>query len=226
MPAPTLYGHPLSLYTRKARLALLFQGVEHQLSVVPPHSDDQGFCAASPLRKIPAFCDDQTAFADSTVIAHYVNKFYPGRSLIPETPDAYAKTLWFEEYSDTIMAPAVGPHLFAEVVLAQRVFQREPIQADIDKAIGTELPAIYTFLEGQVGEGGWLLGADLTLADIAVGTMMMTAAHCGQFAPESAPKLSAYVDRFLALPEVRQVLAEEIGVMKAIGYDSPLAARL
>lgn len=220
---PILYGHPLSLYTRKARLALLFQGVEHRLEPVTPHADDPGFCGASPLGKIPAFRDEHTAFADSTVIAHYINKFYPGTKLVPETRDGYAKTLWLEEYCDTVMAPVVGGHLFAEVVLAGRLFPREPIQQDIDKATQEEMPKIYPFLEQQLGESLWFAGEELSLADIAIGTMLITAYHCGETVPDTAPRLQAFMQRFLALPVVQGVLNDEIAVLKAMEYDSPIA---
>lgn len=221
---PVLYGHPLSLYTRKARLALMFQGVEFTLESVLPHTDHAGFCGASPLGKIPAFRDQHTAFADSTVIAHYINKFYPGTKLVPETPDAYAKTLWLEEYSDTVMAPAVGGHLFAEVVLATRLFPREPIQEDIDQAIQVELPKIYAFLDEQLGDSTWFVGEQMTLADVAIGTMLITSYHCGETVPESAPRLRAYMQRFLALPIIQEVLKSEVAVLQQMQYDSPLRA--
>lgn len=40
---PTLYGHPFSLYTRKAHLALLHKGVDFDFSVTMPRSQDEPF---------------------------------------------------------------------------------------------------------------------------------------------------------------------------------------
>jgi glutathione S-transferase len=225
MSKPILFAHPLSPFSRKARLVLLFQGVDHEYRMMAPHTDDAEFKAASPLGKIPALKDDKTCFSDSSVIAHYADRYYPGRKLIPETPAEFAQALWYEEYADTVMTPVIGGHLFAEVVLAERLFKRKPIQADIDKAINQELPAIYAFLDKRLAGRQWLVGTQPSLADIAVGGMLVTLYHCGQTVPASAPNLKAFVERFLALEPVKQVLAQELQVMQAIRYDSPLSGR-
>lgn len=224
MSKPVLYGHPISVFARKAELILLEKGIEHEFRVVAPHADDPDFKAASPLGKIPAFKDEHTSFADSSVIFHYLNKFYDGPTLLPEDPDGYAQALWYEEYADTMMVPVIGGHLFAEVVLAERLMNRAPIQADIDKAINEELPVIYAFLEARLAGRDWLVGDALTLADIAVGGVLVTLYHTGQTVPDSAPSLQAYVQRVFALPSFQSVIAQEVQVMQAMQYDSPLKA--
>jgi glutathione S-transferase len=224
MNKPTLFAHPLSPPSRKARLFLLFKGIDHEYRMTAPHAEDPDFKAASPLGKIPAFSDDKTSFADSSVIAHYLHRYYPGKRLIPEMPAEYAQTLWYDEYADTVMTPVIGGHLFAEVVLAERLFKRKPIQDDIDKALNKELPVIYQFLDQKLAGREWLVSKELTLADIAVGGLLLTLYHSGQTIPDSAPNLKAFVERFFALEPVRQVLAQELQILQAIKYDSPLAA--
>lgn len=225
MSKPVLFGHPFSPFSRKARLVLLSLGIDHDYRVTMPRADDPEFRAASPLGKIPAFCDEDAAVADSSVIFHYLSRFYDGR-LVPESHKGFARALWFEEYADTVLMPVIGGHLFAEVVLARRLFQREPIQSDIDKAVNDELPVIYGFLEEQLGEDDWLAGALPTIADLAVGGMLISVYHCGQVVPDSAPRLQAFVERFFALEAVRTVLAEELEVMQGMQYETPLADRL
>jgi glutathione S-transferase len=224
MSTPILFGHPFSPYVRKTRLILLYRGIEHEFRITPPHADDAEFKLASPLGKIPAFKDDKASFADSSVILHYTNKFYTGPAVLPEAPADYAQALWYEEYADTIMVPVVGGHLFAEVILAERLFNRAPIQADIDKAVNEELPAIYKFLEQRLAGKTWLVGESLTLADLAVGGLLMAIYHCGQTVPDSAPNLQAYVQRILEQDVFKQVLAQELQIFAAVKYDSPLAA--
>lgn len=224
MTKPILFGHPISVFTRKAHLILLEKGIEHEYKVMPPQSDDPEFCAASPLGKIPAFKDEHACFADSSVIFHYLNKFYDGPTLLPEDPQGYTQALWYEEYADTVMVAVIGGHLFAEVVLAERLFNRAPNQADIDKAVNEELPVIYKFLEKRLDGREWLVGDALTLADIAVGSALVTLYHCGQQVPDSAPALQAYVQRLFALPSFKGVIDQEVQVMQAMEYASPLAA--
>lgn len=222
MTQPTLYGHPVSPYVRKARLTLMFYGVEYQHEMNLPHADLAGFCKASPLGRIPAFSDDKVSTSDSTVIVHYISKFYGDNSLFPQDPEGFTRTLWFEEYADTVMTPAIAAHLFAEVVMAGRLFPRAPIQADIDKALNVELPKIYAFLDQQMEGRDWLVGDSMTLADIAVGGLLIHLYHCDQVVPDSAPNLVAYVKRFFALPLVQKTIAEEVTMLKALKYDSPL----
>lgn len=226
MAKPILFAHPLSPYSRKAALVLNFMGLDYQYEMTAPHGDNPDFKAASPLGKIPAFKDDKVAFADSSVITHYVSKFYDGQSVLPDSPEEFAQSLWYEEYADTVMTPVFGGHLFAEVVLAERLFNRAPIQADIDKAVNEELPVIYKFLNARLEGREWLASAKPSIGDIGVGGLMLTLYHCSQTVPDSAPNLQAYVERFFALPEVKAVMAQEVQVMKAVKYESPLAQRL
>ena len=222
MSKPVLYGNPLSIFVRKTRLALILGGVEFEHKMVLPHAKDAEFAQASPLGKIPAFRDEHVACADSTVICHYLDKFYCDHSLIPQDRVGYTQTLWLEEYADTVIMPAAAGHLFAEHVLAGRLFPREPIQADIDKAVNEELPKIYAFLDGKLQGREWLVGSSISLADIAVGAMLLAALHCGQGPGDNTPALKAWVGRFLALPQVTAVVAEEVGILATMKYESPM----
>lgn len=220
---PTLYGHPFSLYSRKAHLALLRKGIDFDYVNTMPRSQDEPFKSLSPLGKIPAYQDDIDGFSDSSVIAQHVDIEYDGPALIPAEAKARNKTLWWDKYADGKMTPIIAGHLFAEVVMAQYVFKRPVIQADIDKAINEELPALHAFLNDNLSGDSWIAGDELSLADISVGGLLITLLHTGQTIPDTAPNVQAYADRFLALPMVQQVLAVELKVMQAVGYASPLA---
>lgn len=220
---PTLYGHPFSLYTRKAHLALLHKGVDFDFSVTMPRSQDEPFRSISPLGKIPAFQDELDGISDSSVIAHHIDRQYDGPALLPQDCKARNKTLWWDKYADGVMTPIIAGHLFAEVVMAKYVFKRPVIQADVDKAINEELPKLHAFLEQHLAGNRWITGDELTLADISVGGLLITLLHTGESIPSSAPNVQAYADRFLALPMVQEVLAGELKVMQTVGYPSPLA---
>ncbi len=223
MSTPILMGHPLSPYVRKARLLLHFAGIEHALRPLPPGGGDEVFRAASPLGKIPALQHGDLGLADSTVILHYAVRFLGGQVLLPEDAQGFTRALWWEEYADGQLVPVIGGHLFAEVVLAGRLFPREPLQTDIDKARGTELPAIYGFLEKHVRQGRWLVAEQPCIADLAVGGMLIALQHCGDVIPAEFPALADFVRRFMQLPAVGEVLPAELAALKQMGYVSPLA---
>lgn len=222
----TLYGHPISPYVRKVRLGLDFAGLDYQHEHLSPHSDHAEFRAASPLGKIPAYCDGEVQLADSSVILHFLARFDDGFDLMPQSKAEFAQACWFEEYADTVMTPAIAGHLFAEVVLAGRLFPRAPIQEDIDKARNEELPKIYAFLNEQLADEGWLVGEELSIADVAVGGLMLSLHHCGDTIPDTAPALQRYVEDFMSLEPVANIIAQEVEILKTMGYESPLAQRV
>lgn len=221
--ANILYGAFVSPYVRKTILALRFKGIEFESKFVRPHSDEADFKAASPLGKIPAWKDEQVTTSDSTVIIHHIENNYDGPKLLPQNPQQRADAIWYEEYADTTMMPIFGPKLFAEVMLAKVLFQREPIQEDIDLAVNVEIPKMFTFLESQL-QSDFLAGESLSVADIAIGALLLGYRHCHQTIDAGAyPKLSAYCDRVFASEPFLSWIPEEVAMLKqSLGYDSPL----
>lgn len=207
-----LYGVILSPYVRKTRLALDYKGLDYekvQVMPIPGVEQPAEFAANSPLGKIPLLGVDEHYINDSSVICQWLEREYPQPALLPENNLAAAKALWLEEYADAQMVPVIGGHLFAEVVLAKAVFNREPIQSDIDAALGTEIPAILTYLQTQL-EGEFLLGNNLCLADLAVGSLFITLEHCNyQWDENRWPQIVAYKKRILATEPFASALAEE-----------------
>ena len=214
----TLYGVQVSPYVRKVRLALHHKGVEYQHIPVVPVSDGNQpaeFVENSPLGKVPLLRVGDDYLPDSSVISAWLEREYPQPALMPEDNIAAAKVLWFEEYADSKMVPVIGGHLFAEVFLAPHVFKRPPIQEDIDAALNTEIPEIFDYLSGQLA-GDYLLGDKLTLADIAVGSLLVTLHHCDyQCDAARWPKMASYTDRLLNNPLFAPLVAEEKDILES-----------
>lgn len=222
MSQPTLYGNFASPFVRKVRLVLAAKGIEHQHEQTIPHQGGDDFKAASPLGKIPAWRDDNVAISDSSVIIQYLETFYPGEKLIPDTANEYARTLWFEEFADGKLVPILGAHLFAEVVLAKHLFKREPIQSDIDKALNEELPAILPYLESQITDQQYLVGDNLSLADIAIAGVFLLLYLCGHAIDgNTAPQFKAYIERLHREEPFATLFRGDIAGLKQLGYDSP-----
>lgn len=225
MSQPVLYGIFASPFVRKVRLVLAHKGIAYEAKQLRPRNDDPDFIAASPLGKIPAFRDEHAGFSDSSVIVQYLERFYPGPKLIPETPAEFARCLWLEEYADAKLVPILGGHLFAEVVLAERLFKRPRNQADIDLALNSEIPEVSRYLETQLGDRQFLVDDSLSLADIAVVGSFMLLYHCGLRLDASAtPKFAAYVERLLAQAPFAEIAAFDIEGFKQFGWEASLAA--
>src|SRR6476661_9270896 len=106
-----LYGSSLSPFVRKVLAFAGEKGIELDLQPTgfPNHSPE--YLEASPFRKMPALRDGDYTLADSTAIIHYLEAKYPEPALIPSDPQQRGKTIWYEEFADTILV-ACGAKIF------------------------------------------------------------------------------------------------------------------
>lgn len=219
MSTLTLYGAHISPYVRKVRAALAYKGLDYEHVFVVPVGDDQPeeFKANSPLGKIPLLRIGDRYLSDSSVICAWLEREYPDRPLLPTDNFEAARALWFEEYAGSVMTTAMGGHLFAEVVLARLVFKRDPIQADIDKAINQEIPAIFDYLESEIASD-YLLASGFSLADIAVGAISVAMLHSSHACDAARwPKTAAYLGRIQNHEIFASLIAEERAMLASFG---------
>ena len=195
-----VYGASLSPFVRKVLAYGAEKGLQLDHKPLGLGSDDPDFLAASPFRKIPAFSDGDFGISDSSAIIHYLEAKYPEPALIPAEPEARARVIWFDEFADTILC-ACGAKMFFNRIVAPRFLGREGDLETADKAEKEELPPILDYLERTIPENGWLVGDQLTLADIAVATAFANFRHLGiAIDSERYPKVAAFADRMLARP--------------------------
>lgn len=195
-----VYGASLSPFVRKVLAYGAEKGLELEHKPIGLGSDDPDFLASSPFRKIPGFSDGDFAISDSSAIIHYLEAKYPEPALIPAEPEARARTIWFDEFADTILC-ACGAKMFFNRIVAPRFLGREGDLEAADKAEKEELPPILDYLERTIPENGWLVGNQLTLADIAVATAFANFRHLGMTMDGARyPKVAAFADRMLARP--------------------------
>ncbi len=217
----TLYGVLFSPYVRKVRLALAHKGLAYEHISVAPFGEGQPaeFKANSPLGKIPLLRVGDNWLPDSSVMCAWMDRAVPQPPLLPADPIAAARALWFEEYADSRMVQVIGGHLFVEVVLAQPLFKRAPIQADIDAALNVEIPQIFDYLESQL-QHNYLVGNDITLADYAVGGLFVMLLHSNyQCDAKRWPKVAAYRDRLVGNALFTPIIAEEKQLLASMGVN-------
>jgi glutathione S-transferase len=195
-----VYGASLSPFVRKVLAYGAEKGLELEHKPLGLGSDDPGFLASSPFRKIPGFSDGDFAISDSSAIIHYLEAKYPEPALIPAEPEARARTIWFDEFADTILC-ACGAKMFFNRIVAPRFLGREGDLEIADKAEKEELPPILDYLERTIPENGFLVGNQLTLADIAVATAFANFRHLGMTIDgERYPRVARFAERMLARP--------------------------
>jgi glutathione S-transferase len=204
-----VYGSSLSPFVRKVLAFAAEKGIEVELKSAGPGNNDPEFRAISPFGKIPGFRDpgsgsgaggDDFCISDSSAIVAYLEAVKPEPNLIPADPKARARTIWYDEFGDTILA-GCGGKIFFNRIVGPRFLGVPGDEAAAARAECDELPPILDYLERVVPASGFLVEDRLTLADIAVASPFVNLAHLGiALDPARHPKTLAYVEGILARP--------------------------
>src|SRR3954471_16592951 len=75
------------------------------------------YLEASPFKKMPALRDGDFRLADSSAIIQYLEAKFPEPVLIPSHPELRGKTIWFDEFSDTILISCGAKMFFNRIVM-------------------------------------------------------------------------------------------------------------
>jgi glutathione S-transferase len=205
-----VFGASVSPFVRKVLIAAAEKGIPIENRPVNPRtSDDADFIMASPFRKIPALKDGDYTLCDSTAIIAYMEARHPHPALIPHEARARGKAIWFEELADTILG-AVNSKIFFNRIIGPKFLNIPCNEAEATEAQNSALPPIYSYLEGVTPQSGFLVGDSISIADVAVTSMIVNLTHAN--APIDAaryPKLTAYYARMSARPSVANLIAAE-----------------
>ncbi|HEY5105173.1 MAG TPA: glutathione S-transferase family protein [Caulobacteraceae bacterium] len=209
----------MSPYVRKTLAYMAEKGLEVELKVAGLGSTDPAFLEASPFGKMPGFRDGDFAISDSTAIITYLETKHPSPPLLPAAPESRARTIWYEEFADTILVACMAKLFFNQIV-SPRFLGRPGDMAVADKARADELPPLLDYIERVMPASGHLVDDRLTLADIAVASPFVNFAHCGEVPQaDSHPKTAAFVYAMLTRPSFAPYVAQE----KAFLARSPTA---
>jgi len=210
-----VYGSSLSPYVRKVLAFAGEKGISLDLQPTgfPDHSPE--FVEASPFRRMPALRDGDFTLADSSAIIHYLEAKVPSPILIPSDAEARGRTIWFEEFADTILV-SCGAKIFFNLIVAPRFLGRPGDEEAARQAELNDLPPILDYLEKTVpGGDGYLVGDSVTLADIAVACTFANFRHTKtKVCPERYPRTVAYVDRMLARPSFAPWIEREAAMLE------------
>jgi glutathione S-transferase len=204
-----VYGSSLSPFVRKVLAFAAEKGIEVELRPSGLGNKDPEFLEASPFGKMPGLRDGDFAISDSSAIVAYMDAVKPEPNLIPTEPRARARTIWFDEYSDTILF-ACGGKMFFNRIVAPRFLGQPGDEEIAAKAECDELPPLLDYLERVIPQSGFLVEDRLTLADISVASPFANLQHLGVLVdPERHPRLKAYVEAILARPSFAPWIAKE-----------------
>jgi glutathione S-transferase len=209
-----VYGASLSPFVRKVLAFAAEKGIEVELKPTGLGNRDPEFIEASPFGKMPGLRDGDFAISDSSAIVAYMEAVKPEPNLIPTEPRARARTIWFDEYSDTILF-ACGGKIFFNRVVAPRFLGQPGDEEVAAKAECEELPPLLDYLESAIPASGFLVEDRLTLADISVASPFANLRHLNiAIDPSRHPRVLAYVETILGRPSFAPIVAREAAFLE------------
>jgi glutathione S-transferase len=217
----TLYGAALSPFVRKVRVALAEKGIPYKHEPVSPFAPPEDFLAISPLKRIPVLRDDSegpdATLPDSSAICAYLERKYPAPALYPTQPFAYGRAIWLEEYADSDFIATTGAGLFRAIVIS-RLMKQEPNKDLADDTWANKVPRFLDYFERELHGRAHYIGDSLTIADIAVASPFVNAAHAGYW-PDAQrwPNLVRFLKATHARPSFAACIAEERKLLERLG---------
>lgn len=210
-----VYGSGFSPFVRKVLAFASEKDIALEQRPGGMGAGGEEFAQASPFRKMPALRDpgadggQDFTIADSTAIVTYLEAKFPEPALIPADPIARARTIWWDEFADTLLMKAIAPIFFNRIVLP-RFMKRPGDLAAADAAVRDDLPPVLDHLEEMIPASGFLVAERLTLADIAVVSPLVNLDH-GDVAidPVRWPRTLAFRDAMLARASFAPLVAKE-----------------
>ena len=163
MTKPILYGADYSVYVRIARMALEEKGINYDLvpvDVFAPDGVPAWYLEHHPFGRIPAFEHDGFRLFEASAIARYTDEVFDGPALQPKDARSRARMNQIIGLLD-----AYGYRAMVWDVAVERLEQSPPDEALIAKGL-SEAEAVLRTLTALKSEGPWLLGSQLTLADL------------------------------------------------------------
>ena len=211
-PEVQLWGSAVSPYVRKVISVLEEKNIPYTLHPILPtvileatgREVPAEFTKISPLGKIPALQVGDFAINDSSVIAAYIEKKWPETAILPKSAEDYARVLWLERYSDTVMTEVFHKILFENFVKPNEL--KQEADAKLVAELVGKLPTIYIYLEQQLqkSEGQYLVGSCVTVADMAIIHHFISLSLAGIAVElQEYPLLSKYVEHVQMLPSIQ-----------------------
>lgn len=208
-----VYGNSASPFVRKTLVFAAEKSIEVEVQQAGMGAGPPEFKQASPFGKMPGFKDGDFLISDSTAIITYLDTIKPEPNLIPLEAKARARTIWYEEFVDTVLIPCMAV-MFRNRIIAPMFGQPADLAA-ADRAEKEQLPPLLDYVETVIPASGFLVEDRLTLADIALASPYVNMAHLG-LRPDEAkhPKTAAFVKAMHARPSFAPLIERERAFFK------------
>ena len=191
--------------SRSSRVIWLLEGLGIDYELVthkrgPDMRSQADLFAVHPLGKAPTIVDGDLVLVESATILRYIDERYGNRRFMPPagTNEAARHDEWLD-YVESSMMPPLMTKLMGMMTGG--------LPQGLDGFASGELAKALGYIEAGIGEGPFLMGDRLTLADIQLSYCLAMANIVGLLQPY--PGLQAYWQRLQAEPGYKRTI--EIG---------------
>lgn len=177
-------------------------GVPYETSPVtfPPSAE---YLALNPLGSVPFLEDDGVAINESVAMMLYVAQRYGPTPLLPVNDGpALAKVLQLTVFSEASLGGTLNPLMAARFGAPEADKQNWSV-----RTMNARAEQFIGFIEDQLGDRAFLVGDDLTLADIALSTTL--GIWKGALNGAIPDRLAAWRDRLAARPACQRAQAAQ-----------------
>lgn len=226
--AYTLYNAPQSTCSQRVRFVMNAKGLpfrEVKLNLLDGDQLKPEYLKLNPNGVVPTLDHDGAIVIDSTVITEYLDEVEPEASFTPEDPVMRARMRALMHFADEMPAAAVRVPTFNLAFLPRfqamsrddfvAMAESKPLrrefmltmgqtgfpQAEMDAALG-RLRRSYERMDREIEKSGgpWLLGRQITLADVAVMPALVRMYDLGRADWEDLPRVATWFDNIRAQP--------------------------
>jgi glutathione S-transferase len=185
-------------FVQRAVITLKHKNIDFDITYIDLADPPDWFLELSPLAKVPVLKVDDEVLFESAVINEYLDEITGGQ-LQPREPLARAKNrAWIE---------------FASNMLGNLYMMKMSKDEDRYNKYRDLLVSQFNRVEKRLGDGPWFNGAEFSLADIAFAPLFrqnsVAENKLSVLDPETMPRVAAWAQRLLALPEVRDSVVDE-----------------
>ncbi|MEI9410204.1 glutathione S-transferase family protein [Mesorhizobium salmacidum] len=169
MTRPILYGAEYSVYVRITRMALAEKGIDCELvplDIFASEGVPAWYLEHHPFGRIPAFQHAEFRLFETSAIARYVDEAFDGPALQPA--DARGRARMGQIIG---MLDAYAYRAMVWDVAVERLEKEAPDEALIADGL-RQAETVLGVLTSLRAQGPWLLGDQLTLADLHAAPMI------------------------------------------------------
>ena len=185
-------------FVQRAVITLKHKNIDFDITYIDLAEPPDWFIELSPLQKVPVLKVDDEVLFESAVINEYLDEI-TGGDLQPRDPLARAKNRAWVEFASNMLGNSY----------MMKMSKDEEHYLRYRKQLEDQLQRV----EKRLGDGPWFNGDEFSLADTAFAPFFrhdsVAQNRLTIIDAETTPKVAAWAQRLLALPEVRDSVVDE-----------------